>query len=193
VITYIAAPETDAPPNARSAVLSPPWYCLGWMDTSGYTLKPGDQFREVKSAAGSTVKAVRSQGSRSVDVKFLEALNPWARSLHDRIPLALLEPSGTQASYFLPGPLVPSTDQEYAFLFDAADGDRLVRLYAPRAFAIARGDDQVQQADLEYLSFTLEFHIGFFSWNGGQCRGSLIRYTDFGIENDVSAYFPSAP
>jgi hypothetical protein len=62
-----------------------------------------------------------------------------------------------------------------------------MRLYAPFAKVTARGNDQVQQADIESIDITWTFYPGIIDDGTDQVAGVAKRYIDYG--QDVTAYF----
>jgi hypothetical protein len=174
-----------------TAVTGGTYVCLGWVDTSGYIFKLDETIKDVPAAGVLTpIRSILTGGSKSVQATFLEALNPHVRALYDDVPIfptasSPLKPvSGTVASYVIPD---PPDDNRYSLIFDSIDGDKSMRLYAPFAKVTARGNDQVQQADIESIDITWTFYPGIIDDGTDQVAGVAKRYIDYG--QDVTAYF----
>jgi hypothetical protein len=187
---WIGPPNAGAPNDFEDipSIASGAYACCGWVDTSGYIFKLDETTKEVPAAGILTpIRTILTGGSKSVQCNFLEALNPYVRSLYDDVsvfPLAdspLSPATGNIASYVIPD---PPADNRYAVIFDSIDGDKSMRLYAPFAKITDRGADQVQQADVESLEMTWTFYPGLI---GGE-PGVAKRYIDYGM--DMSDYFP---
>ena len=89
------------------------------------------------------------------------------------------------ASYVIPD---PPADNRYSLIFDSHDGVKQMRLYAPYTKVTARGNDQVQQADIEPLNFTWTFYPGTINdGTNPAVTGVAKRFINYGA--DVSAYF----
>lgn len=193
VIVWAGLPNAGAPLAFEdvTAVTGGTYVCLGWVDTSGYIFKLDETIKDVPAAGVLTpIRSILTGGSKSVQATFLEALNPHVRALYDDVPIfptasSPLKPvSGTVASYVIPD---PPDDNRYSLIFDSIDGDKSMRLYAPFAKVTARGNDQVQQADIESIDITWTFYPGIIDDGTDQVAGVAKRYIDYG--QDVTAYF----
>jgi hypothetical protein len=164
------------------------WKCPGWVDSGGHTFKFGDTVKEVP-AAGSWFPIrtiIASRTARTIDVIFMEGINPVARALFDDVPIADLKPadSGTVASY------IPSDrpwKNHYCVVFDGFDGDKKMRICCPDAFISTRGSDQVQQLDVDMLNVTWTLNAADI----GGTVGAYRRIIDYSTLPDTSSYFTS--
>jgi hypothetical protein len=200
-IGYYAPPGTAAPvvpstgqPGTASMTgpLPAPWICLGWLDTTGLNYKYTPTLKDI--AAAGTLEPIRTIVSAAVktfDVNCLEALNPAARALYDDVPMTMLDPAGGPtgpsprlATYILPD--VPQ-DNRYAFVFDALDGDKEVRQYAPNGKATARTQDVQTQADAEMLQMTFTLYSALI----GNVRSPLMKLINYGSLPDLTPFFSS--
>ncbi len=184
------------PPNAGSPTafedvdsIASGYVCLGWVDTSGYIFKLDETVKDIPAAGTLTpIRTILTGGSKSVQANFLEGLNPYVRALYDDVPIfplasSPLKPSTTAphvASYVIPD---PPDDNRYALIFDSVDGAKSMRLYAPFAKVTARGNDQVQQADVENIDLTWTFYPGDIDGEPGVAK----RLIDYGM--DMADYF----
>ena len=195
VIVWAGLPNTGAPAAFEdvTAITGGTYVCLGWVDTSGYIFKLDETIKDIPAAGVLTpIRSILTGGSKTVQATLLEALNPHVRALYDDVPIfptasSPLKPaSGTVASYIIPD---PPDDNRYSLIFDSIDGDKSMRLYAPFAKVTARGNDQVQQADIESMDITWTFYPGIIDDGTTQDGGVAKRYIDYGI--DVTDYFGS--
>jgi hypothetical protein len=187
LLTYVAPLGTVLPSDFSD--LDPDvWKCPGWIDSAGYTFKFGDTIKEI-AAAGSWFPIrviVASRTARTIDAIFLEGINPVARALYDDVPISALKPpdSGTIVSYV-------ASDRpwknHYAMVFDGFDGDKKMRVACPDTFVSARGNDQVQQLDVDMLNCTMTLLPQDIDGEIGAYR----RIIDYSTEPDTSAYFTS--
>jgi len=170
------------------------WRCLGWLDVSGYIFKNDETTKEIGAAGTlSSIRTVLTGGQKSSQVTCLEALNPYVRSLYDDVPIfpvasSPLKPATATliASYVVPD---PPLDNRYSMVFDSVDGTKKMRLFAPNVKVSARGDDQVQQADVESLQFTFTFYPGTIN-STTPVQGVAKRYINFtGSGVSVASYF----
>lgn len=194
VIVWAGLPNTGAPDAFEdvTAITGGTYVCLGWVDTSGYIFKLDETIKDVPAAGVLTpIRSILTGGSKSVQATLLEAMNPFVRSLYDDVPIfptadsPLMPASGTVASYVIPD---PPDDNRYSLIFDSIDGAKSMRLYAPFAKVTARGNDQVQQADVESMDITWTFYPGIIDDGTDVLTGVVAkRYIDYGM--DVSAYF----
>jgi hypothetical protein len=133
-------------------------------------------------AAGSLepIRTLMTKSTKSLQVTFLEGLNPLVRSLYDNVPVTSLQPTTGIASYDLPD---KPNDLRYAFVFDTMDGDKRIRLYMPNGKVTERGDEQPQTADVMPVQLTFKFYKG-------TSGAAVKRYIDYG-DVDVSGFFPA--
>ena len=173
------------PPSLLADLTSPTWLCMGWLDTSGYLYKLAETYKDIM-AAGSMepIRTITTGAPKTVQANFLESFNPVVRSVYDNVAMAQLQPgaSSTVASYSMPD--VPQ-DNRYAYVFDAFDGDKRIRLFAPDGKVNARGDDSVQMLDSEPLQMTFQLYPQIVSGE----RTALVRIVDYGTL-DLTPYFP---
>jgi hypothetical protein len=177
------SPLGTAPPTAFET-LAAPWINLGWLDVSGINFKLAETLKDVMAAGTlDPIRTITSEAIKTVDITFLEALNPAVRALYDDVDMSLLEPSsGTVASYLLPE--VPSNN-ENCFVFDSFDGDKMLRTFAVRGRVTTRGGDQQQQSDAETLAMTFTFYPDLILG----VTGTVKRYIDYGAESDLTPFF----
>jgi hypothetical protein len=206
VIVWVGEPNTAAPIAFEDvpSIIGGDYRCLGWVDTSGYIFKLDETTKDVPAAGTLTaIRTILTGGTKSVQATFLEALNPWVRSLYDNVPIfptasSPLKPpavgppvdpeDGSEfaasiyvASYILPD---PPLDNRYALIADAIDGTKRSRLYAPFTKVTARGNDQVQQADITMTEMTLTFYPGLINGVAGVGK----RYIDYATPR-IMEYF----
>lgn len=190
VIVWAAAANTAGPVTGFEDITTlTGYYCLGWVDTSGYIFKLDETVKDIPAAGTLTpIRTILTGGSKSVQCNFLETLNPYVRSLYDDVPIfpvatSPLKPASGPpyvASYTIPD---PPADNRYAFIFDSVDGTKAMRLYCPYGKVTARGTDQVQQADVEQLDMTVTMYPG-------NVAGSIYvakRFINYG--KDMAGYF----
>jgi hypothetical protein len=168
VIVWLAAMNTAGPSTGFEDITTlTGYYCAGWVDTSGYIFKLDETTKDVTGAGSLTpIRTILTGGTKSVQQTFLEGQNPYARALYDDVPIfpvtsSPLKPVGSTApfiaSYIIPD---PPADNRYAMIWDSVDGDKAMRLYAPNCKVTARGNDQVQQADIESFDITVTMYPG---------------------------------
>lgn len=194
VIVWLGPPNTGAPVGLEDVTTIAGYVCAGWVDTSGYIFKLDETIKEVPAAGILTpIRSILSGGTKTIQCNFLEALNPAVRALYDDVPIfplatSPLKPSGTAphiASYVIPD---PPEDNRYSIIFDSVDGDKSMRMYAPLAKVTGRGNDQVQQADVEQLDLTFMLYPGTIDDGTVVVEGAVAkRYIDYG--QDVASYF----
>jgi hypothetical protein len=181
VIAYVAPLGTTAP--TPFATLASPWHCCGWLETSGYTFKLGETYKEIM-AAGSLdpIRTILSARTKTFQASFLEAVNPVVMSLYDDVPIATVLPvsPATKVTYTLPE--IP-TDNRYAWVFYTIDGDKRLWNFAPNGKVTARGDDQAQQGDVTALQMTVTLYPDMI----GSVRAALQKTVDYGAA-DLSAF-----
>src|SRR5690606_37433682 len=134
-LVHMAALNTASPTDF--ADLATPWQCLGWVTTEGGLFTVEEETQDV-NAAGSLEprRTPITRSAKSVQVTFLEGLNPLVRSLYDNVPVTSLQPTDGIVSYDLPD---KPDDLRYAFVFDKMDGDKKMRLYMPNGKVVERG------------------------------------------------------
>lgn len=181
-LVYMAAINTAAPTTPFSDPATP-WQMLGWVTTEGGLFKIEEESKDVE-AAGSLepIRTLMTKSTKSLQVTFLEGLNPLVRSLYDNVPVLSLKPDGVSgvASYDLPD---KPDDLRYAFVFDTMDGDKRMRLYMPNGKVTERGDEQPQTADVMPVQMTFRFYKG-------ATAKAVNRSIDYG-DVDVSGFFPT--
>lgn len=178
-LVYMAAVNTASP--VAFADPATPWHNLGWVTTDGGLFKVEEETKDV-DAAGSLepIRTLMTKSTKSLQVTFLEGLNPLVRSLYDNVPVTALQPTTGIASYDLPD---KPNDLRYAFVFDTMDGDKRLRLYMPNGKVTERGDEQPQTADVMPTQMTFKFYKG-------TSGAAVKRYIDYG-DIDVSGFFPA--
>jgi hypothetical protein len=164
--------------------------CVGWVDTSGYIFKWDESTKDIPAAGTlSSIRTILTGGSKSAQFTCLEALNPYALALYEQVPIfpvasMLMKPaSGSIGSYVLPD---PPGDNRYAMIFDATDGTKKYRLYAPNCKVSGRGDQQVQQADITTLQMTVTMYPGTI---GANTAAVGKRWIDWGDSAALTPYF----
>ncbi len=165
------------------------WKCAGWLEAgTGFSFKFGDTTKEIMGAGSwfPIRTIIASRTARTIDVSFLEGINPVARALFDDVPIEALKPAdhGTIASY-IPGD--KAWKNHYATVFDGFDGDKRMRIVAPDVFVSARGTDQLQQLDVDPLPCTLLLNPQDIDGTVGAYK-RIIDYSDV---PDTSSYFTS--
>jgi len=191
VIVWVGKPNAGSPTGFEDvdSIASGEYVCCGWVDTSGYIFKLDETVKDIPAAGTLTpIRTILTGGSKSVQANFLEALNPYVRALYDDVPIfplatSPLKPSATAphvASYVIPD---PPDDNRYSVIFDSVDGAKSMRLYAPFAKITGRGNDQVQQADIEQMDLTWTFYPGDIDGDTGVAK----RLIDYGM--DMADYF----
>ncbi|MFF3312463.1 phage tail protein [Streptomyces sp. NPDC002952] len=180
-LVYLAAVNTNAP--TAFADPATPWKCLGWTTTEGGLFKVEEESKDIE-AAGSLepIRTLMTKSTKSLQVTFLEGLNPLVRSLYDNVPVTALEPTAGVASYDFPD---KPSDLRYAFVFDTMDGDKRMRLYMPNGKVVERGDEQPQTEDVMPVQLTFRFYKG-------TTGAAVKRSIDYG-DVDVSGFFPVTP
>jgi hypothetical protein len=92
-VAYIAALGT-APPVGFEQILKEPWNCIGWLDSSGGVFALSHTTKDIGAAGSlSAIRTVITGGTKTLQVTALEALNPYARSLYDDVPVTSLAPA----------------------------------------------------------------------------------------------------
>jgi hypothetical protein len=167
VIVWLAAQNTAGPVTGFEDITTlTGYYCLGWVDTSGYIFKLDETVKDIPAAGQLTpIRTILTGGVKSVQQTFLEGLNPYVRSLYDDVPvfpvttspLVATSTAPYTASYTIPD---PPADNRYAMIWDTLDGVKAMRLYAPNCKVTARGNDQPQQADIEMFDMTVTMYPG---------------------------------
>lgn len=188
-----AAVQNSAPPLAFESpdtIAGATYKNLGWVDTSGFIFKLDETIKEIPASGILTsIRTILTGGTKSVQCNFLESLNPYVRSLFDDTPIFPVTTNVTKpaaispfvASYIIPD---PPLDNRYSLIFDSDDGIKQMRLYAPNCKVTARGNDQVQQADIEPLNMTFSMYPGLA---GGTVSMVAKRYIDYSV--DMSTYY----
>jgi hypothetical protein len=179
-LMYLAPLNTVAPTAFADPATA--WINLGWVTTDGGLFKIDEETKDV-DAAGSLepIRTLMTKSTKSLQVTFLEGLNPVVRSLYDNVPVASLEPTTGVTSYELPD---KPADLRYAFIADTMDGDKRMRFYMPNGKVTERGDEQPQTSDVMNVQMTFKFYKG--------ASGAAVkRFIDYG-DVDVSGFFPSS-
>lgn len=198
VVVWVGQPNNTSPPVAfedPTSLGSGVYKCLGWVDISGYIFKLDETIKDIPAAGILTpVRSILTGGVKTAQCTFLEALNPYVRSLYDDVPIfpvatSLLAPAAApvaplaanQVSYIIPD---PPMDNRYSFIFDSIDGTKRQRLYAPFGKITTRGNDQAQQGDIVMTDMTITMYPGII----GNVKNAVAqRSIDYG--KDVSGYF----
>jgi hypothetical protein len=180
-LMYVAPLNTAAPTGFTDPATA--WQCLGWVTTDGGLFKIEDETKDV-DAAGSLepIRTLMTKSTKSLQVTFLEGLNPLVRSLYDNVPVLSLKPDTVSGIATYPFPDKPA-DLRYAFIADTIDGDKRMRFYMPNGKVVERGDEQPQTADVMNTQLTFKFYKGSTS-------AAVTRSIDYG-DVDVSGFFPS--
>lgn len=180
-LIHMAAINTASPAGFADPAAA--WQCLGWVTTEGGLFKVEEESKDVE-AAGSLepIRTLMTKSTKSLQVTFLEGLNPLVRSLYDNVPIDSLKPTDGIASYSFPD---KPNDLRYAFLADTMDGDKRIRLYMPNGKVVERGDEQPQTEDVMPVQMTFRFYKG-------ASASAVTRTIDYG-DVDVSGFFPAAP
>lgn len=93
VVGYVTNLGVTPPIDADVVLNTPPWYCLGWLDTTGVAYKPTRSLKEVTAAGSlSSIRTVVTSEVKSLTAQFLEPMNPWVRALFDDVPIATVSP-----------------------------------------------------------------------------------------------------
>ncbi|MEV5319165.1 phage tail protein [Streptomyces sp. NPDC052687] len=180
-LIHMAAVNTASPTGFADPAAA--WQCLGWVTTEGGLFKVEEESQDV-NAAGSLepIRTLMTRSTKSLQVTFLEGLNPLVRALYDNVPVTALQPTDGIASYAFPD---KPNDLRYAFLADTIDGDKRIRLYMPNGKVVERGDEQPQTEDVMPVQMTFRFYKG-------ASAAAVTRSIDYG-DVDVSGFFPAAP
>lgn len=182
-LVHLAPVNTAAPTGFADPATA--WQCLGWVTTEGGLFTIEEESQDV-DAAGSLepIRTLMTKSTKSLQVTFLEGLNPLVRSLYDNVPIHSLKPDTTTgiASYSLPD---KPADLRYAYLFDTMDGEKKMRFYMPNGKVVERGDEQPQTTDVMSVQMTFRFYKG-------ASTAAVTRSIDYG-DVDVSGFFPTAP
>jgi hypothetical protein len=198
VVAWVGMPNNATPPigfEDPSSLGTSTYKCLGWADVAGYIFKLDETIKDIPAAGILTpVRTILTGGMKTAQCVFLEALNPYVRSLYDDVPVfpvtaSPLKPPTTpptglppySVSYIIPD---PPADNRYAMIFDSIDGAKRQRLYAPFAKVTARGNDQAQQGDIVMTDLTFTFYPGTI----GTVQNAVVqRSVNYG--KDPTAYF----
>jgi len=199
VVVWVGQPNNANPPlgiEDPTTLGSGIYKCCGWVDTSGYIFKLDETIKDIPGAGVLTpVRSILTGGSKSVQAVFLEALNPYVRSLYDEVPVfpvatSPLKPPASPSPPALPANTVtylipdPPGDNRYSFIFDSIDGAKQQRLYAPNGKITARGNDQAQQGDIVMTDMTITCYPGTI---GAVTTAVLQRTVNYG--KSMTAYF----
>lgn len=179
-LIHMAAVNTASPTGFADPAVA--WQCLGWVTTEGGLFKLEEETKDVE-AAGSLepIRTLMTKSTKSLQVTFLEGLNPLVRALYDNVPVTSLQPTDGVASYAFPD---KPNDLRYAFLADTLDGDKRIRLYMPNGKVTERGDEQPQTEDVMPVQLTFRFY------KGASNAPAVTRTIDYG-DIDVSGFFPA--
>jgi hypothetical protein len=91
-VGYASVQGTN-PPVAFEDPLTPPWNCLGWLDTTGYTFKNTETTKDIGAAGTlSAIRTVITGGTKEISFIALESMNPIVRALFDDIAITQLTP-----------------------------------------------------------------------------------------------------
>ena len=197
VVIWAGLPNVGSPQGFEdpTSITAGSYQCLGWVDVSGYIFKLDETIKDIPAAGVLTpVRSILTGGSKTVQQTFLEALNPYVRSLYDDVPIfpvasSPLKPPTTPptglpanaARYIIPD---PPDDNRYGLIFDSIDGEKQERLYAPFAKVTARGNRQSQQGDITTTDLTFTMYPGIID---DTSTGVGVRIVGYG--KDMSGYF----
>jgi hypothetical protein len=198
VIAWIGLPNVGCPAGFEdvTTITGNTYVCCGWLDVSGYIFKLDETIKDIPAAGVLTpIRSILTGGSKTIQAIHLEALNPAVRALYDDVPVfpvasSPLKPAGTTppyvASYIIPD---PPFDNRYSLILDSIDGAKAQRLYAPFAKVTARGNDQVQQADVTMTDMTWTLYPGTIDDGTDPAVTGAVakRFINYG--KDVSDYF----
>jgi hypothetical protein len=196
VVVWAGMPNAGAPVAFEDVdtITGGNYVCLGWVETSGYIFKLDETIKDIPAAGVLTpIRSILTGGSKTVQATLLEAMNPYVRSLYDDVPIFPLASSPLKpatvapfvASYVIPD---PPGDNRYSLIFDSIDGDKSMRLYAPFGKVTARGNDQVQQADVEAIQLTWTLYPGTIDdGTDPAVQGVAKRLISYG--KDMADYF----
>lgn len=93
VVGYVSPLGVTPPVDSDVALTVPPWYCLGWLETSGFSFKPTRSLKEITAAGSlSSIRTIVTSEVKTVTITCLEAMNPWVRALFDDVPLLSTAP-----------------------------------------------------------------------------------------------------
>lgn len=178
-VSYVTASGGETLPSPAGSIVTTG--SVSTITVPSPTTSPGATgwYAYVSQAGGSATAVTRQQtaGSPTPIGTGLTLTAPPTST--GSAPLAA-STAGWQASYIIPD---PPADNRYAVVFDSDDGIKQMRMYAPNAKVTARGNDQIQQADVTTLDLTWTFYPGTI----GGVPGVAKRYIDYG--QDVTAYF----
>jgi hypothetical protein len=174
-----AAPANTAAPAAFADPAST-WTNLGWVTTEGGLFKVEEETKDIDAAGAlEPIRTLMTKSTKSLQVTFLEGLNPFVRALYDNVAMAGLEPTTDVASYDLPD---KPSDLRYSFIFDSMDGSKRMRLYMPNGKVVERGDEQPQTTDVMSVQMTFKFY------KGASNAAAVKRFLKYGGV-DVSGFF----
>jgi hypothetical protein len=95
-VGYASAAGVTAPLGFEDP-LTPPWNCLGWLDTTGYTFKNTETTKDIGAAGTlSAIRTVITGGTKELSFIALESMNPIVRALYDDVSVAQLTPAVTR-------------------------------------------------------------------------------------------------
>ena len=198
VVAWIGQPNNANPPQGfedPTTLGSGLYKCCGWSDVSGYIFKLDETIKDIPAAGVLTpVRSILTGGVKTAQLVFLEALNPYVRSLYDDVPIfpvtsSPLKPATTpppplpanSALYIIPD---PPADNRYSLILDSIDGIKQQRIYAPNVKVTARGNDQAQQGDIIMTDLTFTFYPGTIGTTQNAVAQRAINYG-----KSMTAYF----
>lgn len=181
-LVYVAALNTTSPTGFADPAA--PWVNAGWVTTEGGLFTVDEESTDVEAAGSQEpIRTLMTKSTKSVQVTFLEALNPIVRSLYDNVPVATLKPTADVVTYALPD---KPSDLRYAFVFDSMDGNKRLRFYMPNGKVVERGDEQGQTDDAMGVQMTFRFY------KGASNTAAVQRSIHYGGV-DVDRFFPTTP
>ncbi|GAA1064672.1 phage tail protein [Streptomyces asiaticus] len=181
-LVYVAPLNTVAPTDFADPTTA--WVNAGWVTTEGGLFKMDEESKDIEAAGSQEpIRTLMTKNTKSVQVTFLEALNPIVRSLYDNVPVASLEPTTDTVTYALPD---KPNDLRYAFVFDSMDGSKRLRFYMPNGKVVERGDEQGQTDDAMSVQMTFRFY------KGASNAAAVTRSIKYGGV-DVTRFFPVGP
>jgi hypothetical protein len=198
VIVWVGTPNVGAPTGFEdpTTITAGSYRCLGWVDTSGYIFKLDETVKDIPAAGQLTpIRTILTGGVKTVQQTFMEGTNPQVISLYDDVPVLPVTTSPYKPPTPATAPYVasvvipdPPYDNRYSFIWDSIDSAKAMRLYAPYGKVTARGNYQVQQADVTMVDMTITCYQGTI--NDGTdpaVQGVLKRIINYG--QDTTAYF----
>lgn len=90
VIAWVA-PQNSTPPvsfESIAGIAGSTYKNCGWVDTSGYIFKLDETVKDIPAAGTLTpIRTILTGGAKTAQCTFLEAQNPYVRSMYDDVPI----------------------------------------------------------------------------------------------------------